>query len=1130
MKEGARQHILRFWIAACLFCALPQAQSSGIVFLDDTHVRPMGTIDPSDARASVFAWSDELASLGFAEGVWTLTSRARKRLGGPLFSLGAGRLKATIPRLPDRGGPTASVWTWTAWVRTRTGSLLVLRRALPFVPRSQPLDEVVSTRNANLDGDFSDKSPLGIRPVANFSATPTRGTAPLLVAFEDHSQGAITSWTWSFGNGASSNLQNPTLTFRDPGVYPVSLTATGPEGTSTLVLPDLVTVDEAPPVANFGATPTNGTAPLAVDFSDSSTGTTTAWHWRFGNGATSTQQDPSTTYLAPGTYSVTLTATGPGGFDTATQTALITVDEPPPVADFSATPTNGPAPLAVDFTDSSTGTVTAWSWSFGDGATSTQQNPSTTYLTPGTYSVTMTATGPGGFDTATQTDLITVDEPPPVASFGATPANGPAPLAVDFTDSSTGTVTAWSWSFGDGSTSTQQNPSTTYLTPGTYSVTLTATGPGGFDTTTQTDLITVDEPPPVASFGATPTEGVFPLLVEFGDASSGAVSGWSWEFGDGGTSSLQNPTHVYALAGSFSVTLTVTGPSGMDTRVETGFIGAQVPAFRYGMNSSANGWAARTIPFADALARGLEFGTLVGSVPTFTFAPLIPLGQEPPLLGQGWPDFSQMAPGEKPMSRLFIDMNGSAPDGSTVPYVVTWEGTGSCSLIGPMVVSEANRSSNRVEVFVDPQGGGGDGQLVWVMDSSDPLDPVRDAHVWLPGMETTRPIFWPPFVEKVQAMNGGTGPHVWRTLNWNQIRHYGALGQPASFVFDLAGRITPASPSQGTRRGVCPEFQVALCNLVGANLHFIVPHQTDQLSVADYETFVRDALTVIRDGSPAVPGVNAGQPFSGLDPGLTLTLELSNEMWNNSFVVHSWLVDRAMTNGLSLEEQIAIELERVFDIADEVFAGPDSGRLRKFVGGWIGDPTFLADILSALPAGTQVDAVGPAAYFRPRSEDIDAWLAGSVGQDCPNCPTPEEVILSARSFLPDLLVPLLDHRLIADAYLNPDGSHPALELYEAGQSFVAGFQPWGAAANQAQVLPDMFDAYVLDFVPLLAAAGVEVVNWYSFMTSNTAQGGSNGPFGHWDNINQTLTLPVVSPYLDEGVPKAAAVYKGPPAD
>ena len=135
---------------------------------------------------------------------------------------------------------------------------------------------------------------------------------------------------------------------------------------------------------------------------------------------------------------------------------------PAPVAAFSGTPTSGTAPLVVNFTDQSTNSPTTWAWTFGDSATSTAQNPSHTYTTAGTYSVTLTATNSSGSDAETKTGYITVNPPAPVADFSGTPTSGTAPLTVAFTDTSTGGPTSWAWTFGDGGTSTAQNPSHTY--------------------------------------------------------------------------------------------------------------------------------------------------------------------------------------------------------------------------------------------------------------------------------------------------------------------------------------------------------------------------------------------------------------------------------------------------------------------------------------------------------------------------------------------------------------------------------------------------------------------------------------------------------------------------------------------
>ncbi|MCX5752689.1 MAG: S8 family serine peptidase, partial [Candidatus Krumholzibacteria bacterium] len=167
-----------------------------------------------------------------------------------------------------------------------------------------------------------------------------------------------------------------------------------------------------------------------------------------------------------------------------------------PVAAFIGSPTSGTVPLTVNFTDQSSGAPTSWSWTFGDGGTSTAQNPIYTYNATGTYTVTLTATNAVGSDGETKTNYITVNAcAAPVANFVGTPTSGSIPLTVNFTDQSTNSPTSWSWTFGDGGTSTAQNPSHVYSTAGTYSVTLTATNGCGSDAETKTNYITASSSP-----------------------------------------------------------------------------------------------------------------------------------------------------------------------------------------------------------------------------------------------------------------------------------------------------------------------------------------------------------------------------------------------------------------------------------------------------------------------------------------------------------------------------------------------------------------------------------------------------------------------------------------------------------
>jgi PKD repeat protein len=151
------------------------------------------------------------------------------------------------------------------------------------------------------------------------------------------------------------------------------------------------------------------------------------------------------------------------------------------------------------------------------------------------------------------------------------------PLTVQFTDASTGVITGRSWDFGDGQSSTQTNPSHIYANAGTYTVSLTVTGPGGSNTKMRSNYITVTEPAPAADFTGAPTSGVKPLTVQFTDASTGVITGRSWDFGDGQNSTQTNPSHLYANAGTYTVSLTLTGPGGGSIKSRPNYITVMPP-------------------------------------------------------------------------------------------------------------------------------------------------------------------------------------------------------------------------------------------------------------------------------------------------------------------------------------------------------------------------------------------------------------------------------------------------------------------------------------------------------------------------------------------------------------------------
>lgn len=183
-----------------------------------------------------------------------------------------------------------------------------------------------ATANSGYSNEASATTPCDVN--AAFAANVTSGCAPLSVSFTDQSTGAITSWSWNFGNGATSTAQHPTQVFSTPGTYTVTLTVASAFCNDVETKTSYITVT-GPPTAAFTATPLSGNAPLTVNFTNQSTGVATSWLWNFGNGATSTAQNPSQQYTAPGTYTVTLTASNACGSDEEVKTNFITVTNTP---------------------------------------------------------------------------------------------------------------------------------------------------------------------------------------------------------------------------------------------------------------------------------------------------------------------------------------------------------------------------------------------------------------------------------------------------------------------------------------------------------------------------------------------------------------------------------------------------------------------------------------------------------------------------------------------------------------------------------------------------------------------------------------------------------------------------------
>jgi PKD repeat protein len=452
-------------------------------------------------------------------------------------------------------------------------------------PDSLPLGAPLSSTTVLLDTNFYGGQLSGLEKVAVFSS-PVTVTGPYIVAVRNNSGnpcGVVVN-DYVAGDGLAEWLGHAQITGSWRHGYQVNVAGT-PFNCDELLDP-IVTYSLK---ANFTANPnciatagnatfTNTSSPilrnrmynLAEFLGLGGLGVT----WNFGDGSGFQTQitgyDTTHFYPVAGNYTVHLGDTIFGWTMNCGADTSITLGQAPTAA-FTESTNN----LTAMFTNQSTNFPTSWLWDFGDGQTSTAQNPQHTYALGGTYTVCMTATSMCGSDSVCHS--VTVSCPVPSTSFSSNPNN----LTVNFTDQTTGNgVNTWMWTFGDGGSSLVQNPNYTYATPGTYLVCLTTSNSCGSDSACIT--LTVSCPTPGAAF----TESGPGLTVSFTDQSTGSVTGHAWDFGDGGTSAVQNPSHVYAAAGTYLVCLTATNACGNDSTckniqvplvgVDVGFAGVEV--------------------------------------------------------------------------------------------------------------------------------------------------------------------------------------------------------------------------------------------------------------------------------------------------------------------------------------------------------------------------------------------------------------------------------------------------------------------------------------------------------------------------------------------------------------------------
>ena len=379
-------------------------------------------------------------------------------------------------------------------------------------------------------------------PQPNFSLNNTFGCDSIDVQITDNSSPDVTNWNWNFGNGNTFNGSNPPQqTYDSVGVFSIQLHVENAIGCSNNQSQQ-ITIYKSP-IPSF--LPTSVCVNEAVNFTDMSQSNDPiiSWFWNFGNGITSTLQNPNITFYNAGIFETYLEVST--AFCQASDTIQFQIDSLP-IADFNVSSVSGCSPLEISFSNTSSLNVTNYEWDFGDSYSSNLEHPWHTFsnsnLSDSVFTVSLIVSTTAGCKDTSDLDITIFSSPQ--ADFNDNAILDCSPVMVDFTNTSQN-ATSYLWGFGDGNSDTLTNVSHTFINQGllleTFNVSLIASNQFGCqDTSIQLVIV---YPEPQFDFTVIPNSGCSPLDVIFPSVNGAVI--YDWDFGDGNTSTLSSPTHTF---------------------------------------------------------------------------------------------------------------------------------------------------------------------------------------------------------------------------------------------------------------------------------------------------------------------------------------------------------------------------------------------------------------------------------------------------------------------------------------------------------------------------------------------------------------------------------------------------------